>query len=127
MNAHMILAVAAGGALGAVLRYVISDSVDRATRSSLPWGTLAVNILGSLAVGILWSLFDRYAPSPAVRAFLISGLLGSLTTFSAYSIATVLVADQHGAWPAVLHVLAHNVLCIAAAAGGYLAIKALVH
>ena len=122
----MVLAIAAGGALGAVLRYIISDAVDRSFHSPFPWGTLVVNVLGSLAVGLLWSLFDRYAPSPAMRGFLISGLLGAFTTFSAYSIAAVLMTPQHTGL-AVLNVVLHNLLCIAAAVGGYMLMKTILN
>ncbi|ROR32151.1 fluoride efflux transporter CrcB [Inmirania thermothiophila] len=111
--------VAAGGALGAVLRYAVSTAVYGVLGRGFPWGTLVVNLLGSLAMGLLWVLLvERLASGPALRAFLTVGLLGAFTTFSTFAIETLSLAEE-GAWlAAAANVVASVVLCLAAAAVG---------
>ncbi len=79
--------VAAGGALGAVLRFWLSGLVMRFAGAGWPWGTLAVNVLGGFAMGLLagW-LAGRAEGGQALRLFLGVGLLGGFTTFSAFSL-----------------------------------------
>lgn len=83
---------------------------------AFPYGTLAVNVLGSLLMGFLYVwLFDRLNVGPAWRAFLLIGFLGSFTTFSAFSIETLNLIEQ-GAWArTVVNVTASVVVCISAA------------
>ena len=83
MNAVSLLLVAAGGALGSVLRALASRAVPS---TSMPWGTIAVNIAGSLLIGWLMARFTG-APSPDLRAhsFWVAGVCGGFTTFSAFS------------------------------------------
>jgi CrcB protein len=85
-----VVLVGAGGLVGSVLRYVVSGLVQDAARDSLfPWGTLAVNVLGCLAIGVLGELAEaRGAFGVETRALLMTGLLGGFTTFSAWAIAT---------------------------------------
>ena len=79
------LAIAAGGALGALLRYWASTGVHAWLGRGFPYGTLFVNVLGSLLMGFLYIwLLERMAVSPVVRAFLLIGVLGAFTTFSAF-------------------------------------------
>ena len=81
------MAVAAGGAIGAMARHGVSRVSLHLLGPNFPWGTLAANITGSFAMGliILW-LTAREPNSPALRAFLTVGLLGAFTTFSAFSL-----------------------------------------
>jgi CrcB protein len=93
MNA--ILAVAAGGALGAVSRYLVVGQVARLAGATFPFGTLAVNIAGSLILGLLAEYITlRWTPSEEVRVFLIVGVLGGFTTFSAFSLDAVLLLER---------------------------------
>ena len=78
--------VAIGGAVGAMLRYGASGWVYRFLSEGFPWGTLFVNLLGSLVMGFLWGLFEVAAVSQNVRLFLLMGMLGSFTTFSTFSL-----------------------------------------
>mgnify|MGYP000876380693 CR=1 FL=1 len=80
-----ILLVASGGALGATLRFLIGENlIRRFGADSLPWGTLAVNALGSFAAGYLMVWFASKGESAQLwRAFLIIGVMGGMTTFSA--------------------------------------------
>lgn len=85
-----ILVVGVGGFLGAVARYVVTGWVHRLTGPDFPWGTLAVNLAGCFALGVLMALGEaRLAVGPDARLFLGIGALGSLTTFSTFSYETV--------------------------------------
>jgi len=87
-----ILAVAAGGALGAVGRYLVSGWTSRlAPGSSFPWGTLAVNVSGAFVLGIVMAATTsgRLSVSPLARTFVTIGLLGAFTTFSTFSYETL--------------------------------------
>ncbi|MEH6488891.1 fluoride efflux transporter CrcB [Hyphomonas oceanitis] len=85
------LAVAAGGALGASMRYGISQLTVRHLPQGWPYGTFAVNILGSLAMGLLigWLALKAEGVSQTTRLFLATGVLGGFTTFSAFSLEVV--------------------------------------
>jgi CrcB protein len=92
------LLVAFGGAIGSVLRWAVLSGASRLPRAgAFPWGTLAVNLAGSCAIGFVLTLaFERGLVAPATRLFLVTGVLGGFTTFSAFSWETlVLVRDGH--------------------------------
>ncbi|MDH5589690.1 MAG: fluoride efflux transporter CrcB [Gemmatimonadota bacterium] len=80
-----LLVIAAGGALGAVSRYLVGGWVQGAVGTSFPWGTVAVNVAGSFLLGFLLIWLQNVMASTAAREFLALGFLGSFTTFSAYS------------------------------------------
>lgn len=87
MNWNLLFIVMAGGALGAGLRYLIGSWLLRQLGTGVPWGTLAVNLVGSLAAGFLLVWLEGRGPSALyLRAFLIVGVLGGLTTYSALMI-----------------------------------------
>lgn len=108
--------MAAGGAVGAVSRYGLYHLVHAVLGRGFPYGTLAVNVLGSLLMGFLYVwLFDRLNVGPLWRAFLVIGCLGSFTTFSAFSLETLnLVQDGQGG-KAMLNIVLSVGVCIAAA------------
>ena len=84
---RLLLLVCAGGAIGAGLRHLVNVGAIRLLGIGFPWGTLSVNIVGSFLMGLLIeALALRYSGSLEVRAFLATGLLGGLTTFSAFSL-----------------------------------------
>lgn len=92
------LLVALGGAIGSVLRWAIVGGSARLPRAaSFPWGTLGVNLVGSCIIGFVLTLaFERGWVAPGLRLFLVTGVLGGFTTFSAFSWETlVLVRDGH--------------------------------
>jgi len=85
-----IFAIAAGGALGALLRFWMSNGIYALLGRNFPYGTLAVNVLGSLLMGFLYvMLVDKLALGPQWRAALLIGLLGAFTTFSTFSMETL--------------------------------------
>jgi len=118
------LAVAAGGALGAMGRYWIMIRVGHALGSGFPWGTLVVNVLGSAALGVLAGLMAfLWSPSPELRALLVVGVLGALTTFSTFSLDVVLMIER-GEWgPASLYVVLSVILSVGALMAGLAAVR----
>ena len=110
------LAIAAGGAIGALLRFWISSGVYTLFGRSFPYGTLAVNVLGSLLMGYLYiAMIERMASSEEWRAFALIGLLGAFTTFSTFSIETLNLLEQADYAKALANMLVSVLACIAAA------------
>lgn len=90
-----VLTIAAGGALGALMRYWVSNGVYGILGRGFPYGTLAVNVLGSLVMGVFYILFlERMSVSPEIRGALLVGFLGAFTTFSTFSIETINLIEQ---------------------------------
>ncbi len=108
------LYVMIGGAFGASLRYLISSKVNQILVSKLlfPWGTFAVNIIGSLIIGILMGLFEFKEVSPEIRLMFITGFLGALTTFSSFSYETFSLFRDGDIKLALLNIILNNLFCI---------------
>lgn len=83
-----------GGALGAGARHLIGRATLALLGAGFPYGTLAVNLLGGLGMGLLVGLSSRYGSGESWRLFLGTGLLGGFTTFSAFSLDIVTLADR---------------------------------
>ena len=107
------LYVALGGALGAMVRYGINVGSTRLLGVHFPYATFAINILGSLAMGILIGVFAMKDTDPALKLFLTTGFLGGFTTFSAFSLETVMLYDRKPML-AVLYITLSVVLSIGA-------------
>ena len=116
---NLLLAIAAGGALGALLRYAVSGLATKLMPGAFPVGTLTVNVIGSFLLGCGWVLVERLSGAPNLRAFAVVGLLGAFTTFSTYSLETLMLARLHDMRMALLNVAVSNLLCIAAVAAGF--------
>lgn len=117
-----VVAIAAGGALGALLRFWVSNGIYALLGRSFPYGTLAVNVLGSLLMGFLYVLLvDKLALAPQWRAALLIGLLGAFTTFSTFSMETLNLMEAGEIFKALLNVLLSVSLCLAATWFGVLA------
>jgi CrcB protein len=122
------LAIGAGGFVGALLRYALSALAHRLYDGPFPIGTLVVNVLGCLAIGVVMFLIEeRGALNDETRLFLRIGILGSMTTFSAFGFETFDLA-RNGAWGAALaSVLGNVVLGLAAVVVGWTVTKSLLH
>ena len=92
-----LLWVAAGGALGAVVRYLVSMQIAAETGARFPWGTLTVNMIGCLVIGMMWSVTEHKTASEGLLLFLIVGMIGSFTTFSTYGLEGIQLI-QSGKW-----------------------------
>lgn len=104
-----ILLVALGGAIGSVCRYLIGVTTLRWFGPGFPWGTIAVNVVGSLAIGLFAELVARKLNASAeLRLLLITGFLGGFTTFSAFSLDFIALFER-GAMAAALGYVAASV------------------
>ena len=113
---NQALAIAAGGAIGALLRFWVSTGVYAMLGRGFPYGTLAVNVLGSLLMGYLYIvMIDRLALAAEWRAFALVGLLGAFTTFSTFSIETLVLMEQADYAKAFANVLMSVLACVGAA------------
>ena len=121
-----LMAIAAGGALGAVLRYWTSIAVHSRLGQGFPYGTLVVNVAGSLLMGFLYVwLLERASVGSAFRGFLTIGILGALTTFSTFSVETLALVEAGHPGKAALNVFLSVTVCLAAAALGIFAARQL--
>ncbi|MDD3296938.1 MAG: fluoride efflux transporter CrcB [Candidatus Omnitrophica bacterium] len=107
-----VLAIALGGAFGALLRYFTSGFAHRFAGSVFPWGTLSVNLLGSLLVGFFWGVFEHALASSNIKLFVFVGLLGAFTTFSTFTLETFNLLRENQVKIAVLNILANNIFCL---------------
>ncbi|RED52510.1 fluoride efflux transporter CrcB [Aestuariispira insulae] len=121
----MIMAIAAGGAVGAVARHFAAHWV--ALHTGAPWGIFAVNILGAVIMGALVEIFGLFwSPAPEMRAFLAVGILGSFTTFSTFALDSVLLLNK-GHWgTAMTYMVLSVVLSVAGLKLGMQATKYLI-
>ncbi|MGE0659101.1 MAG: fluoride efflux transporter CrcB [Reyranellaceae bacterium] len=114
-----IVAIALGGALGSVGRFLVAGWFGRQFGATFSWGTLAVNILGGLAMGLLVELMAQtWSVSPPIRAFLTVGVLGGFTTFSAFSLETVLLLERGDLLAAFGYIVSSVVLSVGAVWAG---------
>lgn len=115
-----ILAVGLGGAIGSILRLKLGGIILHAyPNAKFPWSTFFVNILGCLLIGIVAGIIEtRHEADPKVRAFLITGLLGGFTTFSAFGFESVFLIRQGEAMTVILYVTSSVVLGILAVVFG---------
>jgi fluoride exporter len=121
-----LILIAAGGACGAVLRFGISSGIAAVFGPGFPWGTLVVNVLGSLLIGVLYVfLTERVMGGTGLRALLVVGLLGALTTFSTFSMETLQLIEDGEAARALANVAANVVLCLGACWLGLIMVREL--
>jgi len=117
----MWIAVAAGGAIGAVLRFAISRGAAQVFGTAFPWGTLLANALGAFVIGLLVAWFSlRLGVGPALRALVLTGLLGALTTFSTFSLETLELVRSGAVGRAALNVGANVAASLVLVWLGYL-------
>lgn len=105
-----LLFIGFGGAIGAVMRFVISTFFATTT---FPYGTLVANLGGSFVIGLLWVLFEEKLLPTAYKPLLITGLVGALTTFSTYSLENILLLEDGETITAITNIIVTNVLGMA--------------
>jgi CrcB protein len=113
-----LVAVALGGALGAVLRYLVSGWIQDASGSFFPGGTFGVNLAGSLALGFAMVWLQGTVASAEARALVTIGFLGSFTTFSTFSFETTAMLRDGEWWRASAYALGSLALGLVAIAAG---------
>lgn len=124
-------AIAVGSALGGVLRHALTEAVGRAAGSAgaFPWGTVLVNLLGSVAIGVSVAAVSASWPGPwppATRHAVITGVLGGFTTFSAFSVQTMALLHQGALAAAAVNVVVSVGLGLAGCWTGYSAVAAVL-
>lgn len=125
MNGTLVLAVAAGGAIGSVARYLVGVASTRAFGLAFPWGTLIVNVAGSLLIGALVGLFALKADlSQAARVFLTVGICGGFTTFSTFSLDAWVLIERGAWWQAAAYVAGSVLLSIGGLVAGLWVVRA---
>ena len=121
----VVLAVAAGGAFGAVGRYVVLSWIGHRLGTGYPYGTLFVNVAGSCLLGALTPLAAlAWAPPAELQAFLAVGLLGAFTTFSTFAMDVAFLAGRRAFAAAAVYVVASAVLSIGGFVAGYAVVRA---
>ena len=110
---QIILSIACGGAIGAVSRYMVSTFIQNITSTSFPYGMLVCNIIGSMVLGILYDNLSKATLfSDNVKLFIQVGILGSFTTFSAFSLESFLMFEKGDYNSAVIFILMSVILSI---------------
>jgi CrcB protein len=122
----IILAIAAGGAFGAVARHFVNNQITHWLGDGFPWGILVANVLGSFAMGVLAeSMALVWSPSQEVRAFLAVGMLGAFTTFSTFSLQVALLYDRGQMLLAAGYVASSVVLAVGGLFAGLALVRAI--
>ncbi len=112
---QQLLIIAGGGALGAVLRFEVSAYIYRLLGRDFPYGTLAVNVIGSFLMGVFFILIiERGLLSSEWRSAIIVGFLGAFTTFSTFSIETLALMESGEINRALLNIVFSVVVCLCA-------------
>jgi len=101
-----------GGGLGALLRYLSTQSINSILKTQFSFGTILVNCAGALLIGFLINFFDVHSLNPKWRLLIITGFLGAYTTFSAYSLETVQYFLNGNIKYALMNIFINNVLCL---------------
>ena|SRR5215475_5089316 len=126
MNPPLILAVAVGGAIGSVARYLVGIGAGRAFGGLLPWGTLIINVSGSALIGAFISLFAfRWSLPESARAFLTVGICGGYTTFSTFSLDAYYLIARGETVAAAIYMIASVILSVGALIGAMHLVRAI--
>jgi CrcB protein len=119
LNLQLILAVAFGGAIGSVARYLVGVGSGKLFGLAFPWGTLIINIVGSFLIGaFVESVALKWDLPQVVRVFLTVGICGGFTTFSTFSLDSYLLMDRGELWSAAAYMAGSVVLSIVALVAG---------
>jgi CrcB protein len=116
------VAVAVGGAMGSVARFWLTSAMTALTGPRFPWGTLLINVLGSFVIGLVAGITlipGRVGMHPDIRIFLMTGVCGGFTTFSAFSLQTLELMQAGEMVPALGYAIGSVVFCVAATFCGW--------
>jgi CrcB protein len=104
--------VVIGGGIGALLRYISTQSINGIFNNKFTLGTFFVNCVGSLLIGFLINIFDIFSLDNKWKLLIITGFLGGYTTYSAYSYETINYIINGNIKYAVINIIIHNILCL---------------
>ena len=119
----LIIAIGTGSFIGGILRYLLSQFIQTKFLSTFPFGTLGVNIIGCFFIGLVFGLSERGTMSQELRLFLVTGLIGGFTTFSAFSNETVGLLHDGQLWQAFAYIALSIVVGLVATFTGIAIIK----
>ena len=123
----MLIAIAVGGAAGSVARYMTMAALGHWLGSAFPYGTLAVNVIGSLSMGVLVELSALvWSPSPELRALLTVGVLGGFTTFSTFSLDVAVLMQRGDTVSVALYVIVSVLFSVGALFAGLHLVRGMV-
>ncbi|MDQ2681685.1 MAG: fluoride efflux transporter CrcB [Candidatus Eremiobacteraeota bacterium] len=126
LDLRSILAVLIGGGVGSVLRYLVGFWMVQRLGAGFPWHTLAINVVGSLVIGMVGeaSQVRAIGMAPVLRVFLMVGVLGGFTTFSSFSYEALNLLGERAGWLSLAYAIGSVVLGIAAAFLGVVIVRA---
>jgi len=107
---YKLVLIALGGLVGTLSRYALSTWVDERALSSIPYGTIVVNLAGCFVAGFLFPLMEKFAVAPELRLAVFTGFLGGFTTFSAYALQSIALARSGALSTATANVLISNIV-----------------
>jgi CrcB protein len=116
---YKLFLIAFGGALGSVLRFLVSAGIQHWYQKVFYWGTISVNVIGSFIIGIAWAFFEQHIEHENLRFFIMLGLLGGFTTFSSFSLESLTLIKGGDYRMAIQYILISNFGGILAAFAGY--------
>lgn len=116
---NSVVWVALGGAIGSVLRYVVAQWIGVREAPQFPWHTFSINVLGCMLIGVVWALVEKYNCVPALRFFLMTGILGGFTTFSSFGLETMQLIQSKAYLTAFSYVALSSVIGIVMVLAAY--------
>ncbi len=122
-----IILLVTGGAIGTLARYGLSGLTHRHFDGNFPFGTLAVNLTGSLFIGIIWGLFEAENIPSHIRTFIFIGIFGGFTTFSTYALETLNLLRDGEIKVALINLLANNILGLVLVFFGFVAAREFIN
>ena len=123
-SAIQIFAIMIGGALGAAMRYLVSNGFYALLGRDFPYGTLAVNVIGSFLMGMLTvMLVERGDVDPLVKLAILVGFLGAFTTFSTFSMDTLVLINEGAFTKAFINMVGSVLICVSAVWLGMIAAR----
>jgi len=125
-NMTKILLIVLGGGIGSLLRYLTYQLASGFYQGNFPLGTLFVNAIGSLVIGILWGMYEQDGLSENTKGFVFIGVLGGFTTFSAFALETHSLFGGGEFKLVILNILLNNLLAISMVFLGYIFSKSLL-